>query len=530
MKRIVTVLITAVLLVVCASCSSEDGGTPERDTSQVIIAISSEPETLDPCKGWGHGFTPLVQSTLVEYRQDMSIANDLATDYTLSDDRLTWTFRIRDDAYFTDGEQLTAADVAFTFNTAKDEQTTLDLSYLESAVAVDEFTVEFRLTRAHSTFINTVASVGIVPEHAYSEDYGTNPIGSAAYKFVQWNPGEQIILEANPDYYGDVPAIERVVLVFMDADAALAAVRAGQVDVALTSATLADQEIEGYRLVAVTSMDNRGLTLPVNKDEGETTPDGYPIGNDVTGCIEIRKALAYGIDRERVAADALNGYGDPAYSENDGMLWHNPETEIATDVEYAKSLLAEAGWADTDGDGIVEKDGLKAEFTCLYPSGDTVRQPVAMAAAEQARELGISIVVEGTSWDDIDRRMFSSAVLMGWGSTDPYTTYCLYHSSYALRDDYYNPENYRSSITDDYLESALAAATQEEANEYWKLAQWDGENGPSMCGDCPWVWLVNVQHLYYVADGLDIGEQMLHPHGADWPLIQNLREWSWSES
>ena len=60
MKRIVTVLITAVLLVVCASCSSEDGGTPERDTSQVIIAISSEPETLDPCKGWGHGFTPLV--------------------------------------------------------------------------------------------------------------------------------------------------------------------------------------------------------------------------------------------------------------------------------------------------------------------------------------------------------------------------------------------------------------------------------------------------------------------------------------
>ena len=51
-----------------------------------------------------------------------------------------------------------------------------------------------------------------------------------------------------------------------------------------------------------------------------------------------------------------------------------------------------------------------------------------------------------------------------------------------------------------------------------------------MCGDCPWVWLVNVQHLYYVADGLDIGEQMLHPHGADWPLIQNLREWSWTES
>ena len=93
------------------------------------------------------------------------------------------------------------------------------------------------------------------------------------------------------------------------------------------------------------------------------TESGYPYGNDVTCHIEIRQALAYGIDREMIADAALNGFATPCYSENDGFPWNNPEVKIETDADYAKQLLADAGWADTDGDGIVEMDGLKAEFT-----------------------------------------------------------------------------------------------------------------------------------------------------------------------
>lgn len=163
---------------------------------------------------------------------------------------------------------------------------------------------------------------------------------------------------------------------------------------------------------AVTSVDNRGLTLPVEPDTGKTTESGYPIGNNVTCNLELRQAIAYAIDRQQVAMAALNGFGSPCYSENDGMPWNNPEVALETDVEYAKKLLADGGWADTDGDGIVEKDGIKAEFTCLYGSGDSVRQAVAMAAAEQLRGVGIQMNVEGTSWDDISKRMFSNAVLM----------------------------------------------------------------------------------------------------------------------
>ena len=496
---------------------------------EVIISISSEPDSLDPCMGWGHGTTPLVQSTLVEYKQDMSFRNDLATEYHLSEDGLVWTFKIRDDVKFTDGEALTASDVVFTFNTAKSSQSSLDLTFMDKVEAPDDVTVIFTLKKPTSTFLNTVATVGIVPEHAYDEDYGMHPIGSGPFKFVQWNKQEQLILEANEDYYGTVPAMKKVIIVFQDEDAAFAAVKAGQVDIGLTAATLATNEIEGYKVAAITTVDNRGLTLPVSPAEGKMTESGYPYGNDVTCHIEIRQALAYGIDREMIADAALNGFATPCYSENDGFPWNNPEVKIETDADYAKQLLADAGWADTDGDGIVEKDGLKAEFTCVYPSGDSVRQAIAMAAAQQAKTLGILMNVEGTSWDDISKRMFSEAVCMGWGSSNPYTTYCLFHTDNMLKDDYYNPEGYSNPVVDGYLNGAMEALTVEEANKNWQLSQWDGTTGTAMKGDCPWVWLVNIQHLYYVRDGLNIGEQQLHAHGSSMPLLQNLKDWTWEQ-
>ena len=511
--------------------SVADNGKALADAGKdsVVIAIGSEPETLDPTKGWGHGNSPIVQSTLVKYTSELNFENDLAVDYKLSDDGLTWTFTIRDDAYFTDGEKVTADDVAFTLETAKASNGSFDLTYMESAVAQDETTVVITLSRPTSIFLNTLASVGIVPEHAYNDDYGMNPIGSGPYKFVEWRPQEQIMFTANENYYGEAPDIKNVTVVFMSEDAALAAVKAGQVDVAYSVATLATTQVNGYHVEAIQSADNRGFTLPVLPDEGRTTQSGVPIGNNVTCNLEIRQAIAYAIDREQIADTVLNGFGRPAYSENDGMPWNNPDVRLETDVEYAKKLLLDNGWTDTDGDGIVEKDGLKAEFKCVYPSGDSVRQAVGMAAAEQLLDIGIKVDIEGMSWDEIMKVMFSEAVLMGWGSSSPNETYYLYRSEGALLDDFYNPEGYQNDITDAYLDAAMSALTVEEANENWKKVQWDGVTGTAMQGECPWVWIVNLDHVTYVRDGLSIGSQPIHGHGHGLPLIQNLNEWSWTK-
>lgn len=527
-------LMLSILLIVAAGlvlfgCAHNQGSADkEADPSQVTIGFSSEPTSWDPCSGYGTT-GPIIFSTLLEVDGNNELVNDLATGYSVSEDATTWTFTLREDARFSDGEKLTAEDVAFTYTTAKNAASYVDLTMLESVTAKDAFTVEFKLNKPMSTLAMTVSEIGIVPAHAYGTDFGEKPIGSGPYKLAQWDKGQQFILEVNEEYYGEASAIKRAVfLVQPDEDARFAAAKSGEVDIAITSATIADNELPGMTLTALKSVDNRGITLPLDPDTGKTTPEGHKLGNDVTSDIAIRQALAYGLDRKAIASEALGGYASPAYTENDGMPWWNAESVITTDIAQAQKLLTDGGWTDSDGDGIREKNGQKAEFNLLYFAGDSMRQAVAMAAASQAKEnLGIAIKVEGVSSDEMVKRMFSEPVLMAWGSANPITSYMLFHSSNAAKEDFYNPENFKNTTVDAYLDQALNAASVEDSYAFWQKAQWDGTTGTSMKGEVPWVFLVNMDHLYYVKDGLDIGEQKLHAHGDAWPLVANLREWRW---
>ena len=283
MKKIFALILSfAVVLGLLAGCGGNGGGAI--DKNRVVIAIGDEPTTLDPTNGWGHGNAPIMQSTLVRYDADMNFVNDLAAGYTLSEDGLVWTFKIREDAFFTDGEQVNAHDVAFTLETAKAAKGSIDLTFMDTAVAEDDFTVVITLNTPTFWFLNTLASVGIVPEHAYSEEYGVNPaVTSGPYKFVEWRRQEQLVLEANEGYYGEIPAIKTVVIVFMGEDAALAAVRAGRVDAAITSATLAVNRVNGYHIERVATADCRGFTLPVSGAEGKVAQNGALYWNKNSG-------------------------------------------------------------------------------------------------------------------------------------------------------------------------------------------------------------------------------------------------------
>lgn len=509
--------------------NAQKGDESTSSKTEVTVGFSNDTDSWDPCAGFGYAGSPLF-STLVKINGNNKLENDLATEYNMSEDGLTWTFKIRDDVTFTNGEKLDASDVAFTFTTTKEKATYVDLTMLESCTAVDDTTVEFKLNKPCVTFIYTVAGAGIVPKDAYSDNFGMEPIGSGPYKLTQWDKGQQFILEANESYYGKQPEIKKAIFLVQEEDARFVAAQAGDVDIALTSATLATAEIEGMRVVSVDSVDNRGITLPTVPEEGKTTEDGYKIGNNVTSDIAIRKALSYGIDREQIIQEALNGFAKPAYSECDGLPWWNEEDVIETDVDYAVQQLEEAGWKDSDGDGIREKGDLKAEFNLMYFAGDSMRQAVAMSVANQAKEnLGIAITVEGVSADDTVKRMFSEPMIMGWGSDSPMTSYMLFHSSNAGKTDFYNPEFFTSEVVDGYLDQAMNSKTFEDSLEWWKKAQWDGTTGTSMRGEAPWAFYVNMSHLYYVKDGLDIGKQRIHAHGAAWPLIANLAEWKWTE-
>ena len=523
-------LLVLSLLAGCGGSSSESRSNTSENRSSVVIAMdpNSEPEAgFDPAFGWGageHVHEPLIQSTLTVTNTNLTIDYDLATDYSVNEDGLLWTVHIRDDVKFTDGEPLTARDVAFTYNTVKESSSVNDFTMLDHAEALDDTTVVFHMTRPFSIWPYTMAVVGIVPEHAYdSASYGSNPIGSGRYILKQWDKGQQVILDANPDYYGEQPNMQRVTIVFMEEDAAFLAAQAGEVDLAYTSATYSDQTVEGYSLAAYESVDNRGFNLPAVPEQ--TTESGETIGNDFTADVQVRRAINIGVDREEMIDHVLNGYGSPAYSVCDQMPWYNSASEVTYDPEKAKSLLDEAGWK-TGEDGIREKDGVKAELNLLYATGDSVRQALAADFAEQLKELGISCTLEGVGWDTAYDRAQSDPLIWGWGAHTPMELYNIYHTIGDTGLAQYSP--YSNSTVDVYMDQALASSDLEVSYDLWQKAQWDGTTGVTQDGDIPWVWLVNIDHLYWVADGLQVAEQKIHPHGHGWSIVNNVDQWSWS--
>lgn len=503
------------------------GETAAKDEVVVTMPVTSEPEAgFDPAFGWGageHVHEPLIQSTLTVTTKDLQIGKDLATDYSVSEDGMTWTVSIRDDVKFTDGEALTASDVAFTYNNCKEKSSVNDFTMLDEAVALDETTVEFRMTKPFSIWPYTMAIVGIVPEHAYDENYGQNPIGSGRYIMKQWDKGQQVIFEANPDYYGEAPKMKKVTVLFMEEDAALAAAMAGQADVAHTAASYSDQTVDGYGLLAVQTVDNRGFNLPCVMPEEK---DGITYGNAFTADVNVRRAINIGIDREEMIAHVLNGYGTAAYSVCDKMPWYNDACEVAYDQEEAKRLLDDAGWLE-GSDGVREKDGVRAELTLMFSSGDSVRQALAEDTANQLKELGIQVTTEGVGWDVAYDRAQSEPLVWGWGAHTPMELYNIYHSlaDNGIGQAEYSP--YANETVDHYMDEALESATLEESYELWKKAQWDGTTGITQEGDIPWIWLCNIDHLYFVRDGLKVAEQKIHPHGHGWSIVNNVDQWSW---
>ena len=512
-----------------AARTSAQAAEQRARSGEVVVAMdpNSEPAAgFDPAYGWGageHVHEPLIQSTLTVTNPDLTIGYDLATDYSVSEDGLTWTVTIRDDVSFTDGEPLTAEDVAFTYNTVKASSSVSDFTMLDYAEAADDRTVVFHMNRPFSIWPYTMAVTGIVPEHAYdSATYGASPIGSGRYILKQWDRGQQVILEANPDYYGGEPLMKKVTILFMEEDAAFLAAQAGQVDLAYTSATYSDQQIEGYELASYATVDNRGFNLPAVPEQ--TDAQGRTVGNDLTADVRVRRAINMGIDRQEMIDHVLNGYGSPAYSVCDQMPWYSEASEVEHDPEGAAALLDEAGWKTGD-DGVREKDGVKAELNLLYSAGDSVRQALAADFADQLGDLGISCTLEGMGWDTAYDRALSDPLIWGWGAHTPMELYNIYHTAAGSDWALYSP--YASDAVDRYMDQALAQNDLETSYQLWRQAQWDGTEGVTWEGDIPWVWLVNIDHLYWVRDGLQVAEQKIHPHGHGWSVVNNVDQWTW---
>ena len=357
-KKIIIIWII-VLAVVLVGSLVVFGNSRDTDPTHLTIAAHSnikEPESgFNPLTGWGCGhqnYNPLVQSCLFKTDANGEIVPDLATDYSISSDGKTWTVNLRDDVKFSDNSTFNAEDVAFTFNTAKETESDLDLTNIEKVTAKNSTCVEFDLVEPRSTFIYDLRYLGIVPSDSYNNTtYGEHPIGTGPYILDNWDKGQQAIFKINENYYGKKPYFTQINLIFPQEPTWIQLARSGQVDVVPVPTSTLNQNVDGYKFYEISAGRAEGVSLPYLKDTGIVTDDGYKVGNNVTSDVAIRKALNVGIDRDKMVKEVFADHGKPEFTGVDTRAYVNNNSKVKdSNIKKAKEILKKGGWVDTDGD------------------------------------------------------------------------------------------------------------------------------------------------------------------------------------
>ncbi len=491
----------------------------QTDSIVAYVGTNIFDNSLDPVKGaisWGYSFT---NAALLKVNPESEYVGDMAVDWHISDDALVYTFNLRQGVKFSDGNEMKASDVVFTYETVKAKQAeneNVDLSRLDAVRAVGDYKVEFRLSEPYSPFLDTTAMLGIVPADTYdSTVFNQKPIGTGPWKIIQYDPNQQIIVAPNEHYYEGAAPIDRITLVYMDNEAALAAAHSGQLDIVMVNPDYAAEQVKGMSLIPLETMDIRNISLPV---QPEQVKNGKKTGNNVTSDPAVREALAIGIDRQAIIQNAYNGVGKPAVGFMGNLNWANAETYADNRVAEAVALLEKAGWVDSDADGIREKNGVLCEFD-VYAVQD--RYVLAAALAADAARLGISIKPHSASWDQIAANLNTAGVVWGWGQYSPTVLVSLLHSRYVDSGGYDNVVGYQNPAVDALLDRALGANSREAAVADWQAAQ------KLANADYPYLYLVNFEHSFFVSDRVDISveTQIPHPHGHGSPVICNMKDW-----
>lgn len=358
-----------------------------RAQSDLTVALQLEPPHLDPTSAAAGAIDSVVYSNIFEgltrFMGDGSIVPGLAESWEISDDGLVYTFRLHDGVMFHDGTVMDAEDVKFSLDRARADDSANAQKALFTAISgvevVDPLTVRITLGEPNGLLLFNLAwgdAVIVAPESI--ENIKTNPVGTGAFKFVDWVQGDKIDIAKNPDYWGTPAVLDSVTFKFIgDPTAAFAAVMAEDVDAYLNFP--APENLPQFEA------DPRFRVL-VGSTEGETilsTNNKQPPFDD----IKVRQALAHAIDRQAVIDGAMFGLGTPIGTH---FAPHHPAYvdltgNSAYDPEKARALLAEAGLADG------------FETTLHLPPTSYARRGGEIVAAQLA-EVGIKAEIINVEW------------------------------------------------------------------------------------------------------------------------------------
>ncbi len=498
----------------------------EAEPVTLHIGISYIWDTANPAFGWyNYDLRNLLYDTLIEWGDIDTFEPNLAESWDVSDDGLVWTFKIREGVTFQDGTPCTAEEIAWSLNwTIENEVETFGfyLANFEEVVALDPTTLQVTLSEPVGNMETALLIfTWILPPSVWEgmtydeimefEDLAAG-IGTGPYKLVDWVEGEYLILEANENYWRGKPAIDRVVYhEYATEDVMIQALLAGDIDVIDAVPSTGVQSLEDAEDAEVLIMDSLFIDeLIINSHENGTQPESLwdPA---------VRLAMEYAYDRQQIITVGYLGYGDPATTVLPTSMgdWHNSDIEpIPFDPDEGNRILEEAGYLDSDGDGVREdKDGNPLEYR-LYATDSAANARILEVISDGLAQVGISApptVMDEDSLIGLYPDFDFDLIYWGWG-LDPDPDFAMFIFTCDQREEGgWNDSGYCDEEFDEmYLQQGVTVDREERRALLWEMQEKLFEDRPYLvstyysniqayrsdrftgfglgCGDILWKW------------------------------------------
>ncbi len=446
----------------------------------IVIRLNAEPSTLNPHLEAAGAYTQRIiggnggnifETLLTMDNETLEFAPLIAERWEASEDHLTYTFYLRKDVTFSDGVPLTAHDVLFTYeaiqNPANDcADRRSYLTDVESAEVLDDHTIQFKVKKPYFLNLQVLGSLEILPKHIYGEgDFNTHPanrapVGSGTYTVKQWDTGQRIIISKRADYWGEKkPWVNEIhYKVITDDNAAIQLLRRQELDELRMSP---EQWVRQATKPEIADHYQR-ITLysPVDGYAGSFGWIGWNAQRPYFADKRVRRAMTMLLDRDTIGETIYRGLvrvvtgsmfpDSPSYDQSIEPWPYDPEA--------AYKLLDEAGWVDTDQDGIRDKDGVPFRYQWIFPSGSPEYEQLATVFKEEQDKAGIDVTLRPLEWatflESVTKRSFD-ACSMAWVSpylSDPYQ---IWHSSQTEKGS-----NYVSFINEEADQLIVDARTE----------------------------------------------------------------------
>lgn len=413
---------------------TEDDNKPV-DGGKLVIGSIGEPTIFNDFYSTDTSSSEIsskLYNGLVTFDNSLKPQPDLAESWEFSPDNLKITVKLKKDVKWQDGQPFTADDVVFSYNIPRSKDyagpRASDFEKIKDIKKIDDQTVEIDLSEPYAPIMSTLA-YSILPKHILKDvpvkeldknEFNTKkPVGTGPYKFVEWKSGEYIKLTKNPDYFKGAPHIDELFYKFVpDQNALIAQLQAGEVDIIGVPSTDL-QTVEDWAKKS-------GKADVITTQALSYTYLGYNMLNPLFKDKKVRQALTMALDRKAIVEAVLNGDGKVANAPASPLSWaYNDQVPTFDyDPEKAKQILADAGWKDSDGDGILDKGGKKFEFSLKTNQGNKARETIAQVVQQQMKKIGIQVDVQVLEWsafinDNILKKKFDTTIL-GWSlGVDP---------------------------------------------------------------------------------------------------------------